>query len=46
MTTKQEQMKDEAKQEKNKQELDELLRRMLSTPPKPHVKPEKKKAGK
>ena len=26
--------------------FDNLLRRMLSTPPKPHVKPEKKKPGK
>jgi hypothetical protein len=26
--------------------LDELLKRMLSTPPKPHVKQEKKKPGK
>lgn len=26
--------------------FEDTLKRMLSTPPKPHVKPEKKKAGK
>ena len=29
-----------------KKKFDDVLKRMLSTPPKPHVKPEKKKTGK
>jgi hypothetical protein len=37
--------KDKYEQEQKKS-LDDLLKRMLTTPPKPHVKQEKKKPGK
>jgi hypothetical protein len=36
----------EAEEPTSKSEFDNLLRRMLATPPKPHVKQEKKNPGK
>ncbi len=38
--------KQDQHEQNGKAEFDELLKRMLSTPPKPHPKQEKKKPGK
>lgn len=46
MAAKQKQSNEQKISDPIRGEFDNLLKRMLATPPKPHAKPEKKKTGK